>query len=169
VKSVVDRLVGALLALLMGASVVAVLWQVASRYLLGDPSAFTDELVRYLLIWIGLVGAAYAFGQRQHLAIDLLPQRLDGRGRRRLEAAVEGVVLAFAAVVLVAGGLRLVLLTLALGQRSPALGLPLGWVYLALPVSGLLTLVYGGLRLSGRGAGRPAGERSPAAAPRGER
>lgn len=147
VKHRVDTVVGWCLATLMGLAVVNVVWQVASRYLLRSPSAFTDELARYVLIWVGLFGAAYATGQRMHLAIDLLPQRLTGRRRHALGALIELVVLLFALAVMVFGGVRLVALTLMLEQTSAALGVPLGVVYLALPVSGALIVFYSSLFL----------------------
>jgi TRAP-type C4-dicarboxylate transport system permease small subunit len=74
----------------------------------------------------------------------LLPGRLGPRGRARLGLAREAVVAVFALGVLVVGGARLVALSLELGQRSPALGLPLGWVYAVLPVSGALVLFHCG-------------------------
>ncbi|WP_316931840.1 TRAP transporter small permease [Parabacteroides distasonis] len=52
------------------------LWQVLSRYILVSPSSVTDELAGYLLIWVGLLGAAYVSGKNEHLAIDLLLQHL---------------------------------------------------------------------------------------------
>ncbi len=141
-KARIDQLLGGFVALAMALAVVTVLWQVFTRYVLGDPSSFTDELVRYLLIWIGMLGAAYAAGQRLHLAIDLLPSRLEGRSRHLLDLAVQALIFAFAAAVMVLGGLDLVRLTLALGQTSAALGVPLGWVYLVLPLAGLLLMFY---------------------------
>jgi TRAP-type C4-dicarboxylate transport system permease small subunit len=137
-QSVPERALGWLLVLLMAVSVLNVLWQVFTRFALSDPSSFTEELARYLLIWIGLLGAAYASGQRMHLAIDLLPTRLRGRSRTALAVFGHLCVVTFATGVLTLGGLRLVLLTFSLGQTSAALGVPLGWVYLALPGSGIL-------------------------------
>jgi len=141
-KGPVDRLLGGVLALLMGALVLDVLWQVFTRFVLRSPSAFTDELARYLLIWVSLLGGAYTAGQRMHLAIDLLPTRLTGRARHALGAFIEGVVLLFAAGVMVVGGARLVGLTLLLGQTSAALEIPLGYVYTVLPLSGALIVFY---------------------------
>ena len=141
-KGRVDTALGWAVALLMGLSVVNVLWQVATRFVLGDPSTFTDELARYLLIWVGLLGAAYASGQRLHLAIDLLPQALGGRRRAALGVAIRLAVFAFAATVMVGGGARLVWLTADLDQTSAALGVPLGAVYAVLPLSGLLIAYY---------------------------
>lgn len=137
-----DRALEVILAALMGLLVLDVLWQVFTRFVLGDASSFTEEAARFLLIWISLLGAAYVTGKRRHLAIDLLPQRFDGVRRRRIEAVIDGCILFFALVVLVGGGTRLVWVTLYLGQSSAALGLPLGVVYAALPISGGLMALY---------------------------
>ncbi|MEM1176876.1 MAG: TRAP transporter small permease [Acidobacteriota bacterium] len=146
-----DRILGHLLAALLALAVLAVLWQVVSRYALGDPSSFTDELVRYVMVWLGLLGGAYALGRRLHLAIDLLPSRLEAAARRRLDAAVYGLIALFALAVMVYGGGRLVVLTLALGQRSAALGLPLGYVYTVVPLSGLIISIYAVASIAGAG------------------
>ncbi len=137
-----DKVLGWFLVGVMGVSVINVLWQVFTRFVLSSPSSYTEELARYLLIWIGLVGAAYAVGRRLHLAIDLLPKRLTGRSAKWLAITVELLVAGFALAVLVGGGVRLVQLTLSLGQTSAALGVPVGYVYLALPVSGMLMTWY---------------------------
>ena len=135
-KEHVDRALELILATVMAAMVLAVLWQVATRYFLRDPSSLTEELARFGLMWLGLLGASYGFGQRAHLAVELLPRN------RILELVVAACVAAFAIFVLVIGGLRLVNATLALGQTSPALHLERGYVYLALPLSGALVLFY---------------------------
>lgn len=169
-RRALDRLLEAILALLLSAMTLAVLWQVASRYLLGDPSSVTEELARFLLIWLGLLGAAYAFGQKAHVALPGLLGVMERRVGLRTAALSRRLarwipILAVAALslgVLVVGGLRLVSLVLDLEQRSAALGMPLGWVYLVLPLAGLLILLYclcdvldplAGERLSGTGAG----------------
>jgi TRAP-type C4-dicarboxylate transport system permease small subunit len=144
-RSIVDHALEWLLVALMSFMVVNVLWQVASRFLLNNPSSFTEEVARYLLVWVGLLGAAYAVGKRIHLAIDLLHSKLQGRRSALLEIFIEGCVFAFAALVLVGGGSGLVWLTLDLGQTSAALQVPLGLVYLALPLSGLLMMYYAGI------------------------
>jgi TRAP-type C4-dicarboxylate transport system permease small subunit len=142
VAAVVDRSLATVLVVLMAVAVLNVLWQVFTRFVLGDPSSFTEELARYLLIWIGLLGAAYATGRRLHPAIGLLTAALSKRGRRWQWLAIQGAVLVFAAAVMVFGGGSLVSLTLSLGQTSAALRIPLGYVYLALPVGGLLIVWY---------------------------
>ena len=138
-KPHVDRALERALAVLMAAMVLAVLWQVATRYLLRDPSSITEELARFGLMWLGLLGASYGFGQRAHLAIELVPRTWR---TRILELVVAACVAAFAILVLIIGGLRLVKTTLALGQTSAALQIERGYVYLALPLSGALILFY---------------------------
>ena len=135
-KPHVDRALERALTVLMAAMVLAVLWQVATRYLLRDPSSVTEELARFGLVWLGLLGASYGFGRRAHLAIELVPKN------RKLDLFVASSVAAFALVVLIIGGFRLVEVTLALGQTSAALQIERGYVYLALPLSGALILFY---------------------------
>jgi TRAP-type C4-dicarboxylate transport system permease small subunit len=141
-KNAVDQVLEWAVAAVMGILVIDVLWQVFTRFILRDPSSWTEELARYLLIWIGLLGAAYAAGRRMHLALDLLPTKLEGEKKKRLEIFVELIAFAFALAALVIGGTRLVMVSLVLGQTSPALGLPIGYLYLVLPVSGLLIMFY---------------------------
>ncbi len=137
-----NRFLEHFLALLMAVMLISVSWQVISRYLLGDASSFTDELARYLLIWVGTLGAAYASGQRMHLAIDLLPSRLKGRAKYRLAIFINVLIILFALTTFVIGGSRLVYITYTLGQTSAAMQLPLAYVYSILPFSGILIVYY---------------------------
>lgn len=130
------------LSLLLGTMVLNVLWQVASRYLLNDPSAFTDELARYLLIWVGLLGAAYATGKQMHVSIDLLSSKMGPEQLERHKRVIRIIILFFAICVLIIGGIRLVYITFVLGQTSSAMQISLGYVYMALPLSGLLICYY---------------------------
>jgi TRAP-type C4-dicarboxylate transport system permease small subunit len=141
-KKNIDKILGILLIILMIALVVDVVWQVAARYLVKSPSSFTDELARFILIWVGLFGSAYALGKKRHLAIDILPSKLQGKKKVYLLNVINLLIIAFSITVLVIGGIRLVYITLSLNQISPALGIPLGYVYLSLPLSGLFMVYY---------------------------
>ena len=81
-------------------------------------------------------------GEGRHLAIEAVAQRFGALGRARLGLAADAAVALFAATVLVFGGGRLVVLSFQLEQRSAALGIPLGVVYLVLPLSGLLVMFH---------------------------
>lgn len=137
-----DRVLGWVLVTIMGLMVVNVLWQVFSRYVTGNPSPFTDELARYLMVWAGILGAAYASGQNMHVAIDVLPMRAGKNTQRLLRGTVNILIVLFALFALVVGGSRLVYLSHSLGQHSAALGMPLALVYTVLPLSGILIVYY---------------------------
>ncbi len=138
----VDRCLEYVLITLTALLTLDVLWQVFSRLVLPSPSSFTDELARFLFMWVGLLGAAYAAGKRLHLAIDLLATRLGAAGAQRLSRVVDAALLVFALLILELGGGRLVYITLTLNQLSPTMQVPLGYVYLSVPISGALCVYY---------------------------
>lgn len=138
----VNRALGRFLVILMVAMVLDVCWQVFTRFILNHPSSFTEELAGFFLIWIGLLGGSYAFHTRAHLGIDVLTYRLKGTGRRVADILINALVLLFAVLVMGLGGLNLVHLTLHLKQISPALGIPMGYVYIVIPLSGGLIALY---------------------------
>lgn len=144
-KKGLDRILGTVLVVMMAVAVVNVLWQVAARFVLGDPSTITQELARYLLIWLSILGASYVVGQRGHLALELLLEKLSGQAVRVVQFLILGCVGAFALFVLMVGGGRFVYIQATLGQTSPSLGWPLWTVYTVIPLSGLIMLVYIGL------------------------
>jgi len=141
-KNKVDKVVGTALVILMSLMVLNVTWQVISRYVLLNPSAFTDELSRYMLIWLGMLGAAYVAGQDKHLAIDLLPQKLTGKPKQNLLIVINVVIIIFAVAVMVLGGMNLVYITYILDQKSATLQVPLAFVYTIIPFSGLVVTYY---------------------------
>ncbi|MFP4288682.1 MAG: TRAP transporter small permease [Bacteroidales bacterium] len=138
----VDFILGWTVTIFMGVLVLNVLWQVTSRFIVGNPSSFTDELAGFLLIWVGLLGAAYATGQKQHLAIDLISQKMSPSKKRILDSIINSFIILFAVVILIIGGTNLSYLTFQLNQISSALQLPIGYVYLVLPISGIFIIYY---------------------------
>lgn len=138
-RKIIDRILAISVSALMTILLVTVVWQVFSRYVLKDPSSFTDELARYLLIWVALLGAAYATGKKLHIAIDLLKSRFSSLWLDRFIYILIGL---FAFFTLIVGGWRLVDITLSLNQTSSALQMPLGYVYLVLPISGVMIILY---------------------------
>ncbi len=131
-----------LLVAIFAVMVADVLWQVFSRYVVGESSSFTEELARFALIWLTVLGAAYLNGRREHLTMDFLTRKLEERARLRRARAVEWWMFGFALVVMVVGGGYLVYTVARLGQVSPAMGVPLGVVYAVVPVSGLLIMFF---------------------------
>jgi len=155
-----DAVFQTFLASLMGLMVLSVTWQILSRYLLAEPSHWTEELARFLLVWIGVLGAAYAYRTRMHLGIDLLAHKLRGTSALVLEAGINLLVMLFAIMVMIFGGTRLVMMTWELNQVSAALGVPVAWVYMVVPLSGALIVVFAleNIFNLGRGSDRETGE-----------
>lgn len=147
-KLFLDKILGIFLVFLMTTMVFAVTWQVFSRYALQSSSSFTEEVARYLLIWIGLLGAAFISGQRQHLSIDVLGPKLQENNRIKLRIGINILIIGFSFFVMIIGGSNLVYVNYLLGQTSAALNIPLGTVYLALPISGVLVIIYKIIELS---------------------
>ncbi|RBP53010.1 TRAP transporter small permease [Arenicella xantha] len=142
VTSGLDSLVRFLVAACMGLMVLVVSWQVLSRYILGDPAAWTEEVALTLLIWVGLLGGVYAYREKAHLGLDLLEHRLGPLGKHRIHMFSDLCCGVFALAVLVVGGGALVQLTYQLEQTTAALGVPMAYVYAVLPLSGLLIVYY---------------------------
>ena len=110
--------------------------------LLESQSSWTEELARYLMIWVGLLGACLAFEKRAHLGVDYFVGKFDPLAAKLLKLVALGVVLLFAVFALIIGGWQLVSRTLELGQMTPTLGIPKGWIYFAVPLSGVFTTIF---------------------------
>ena len=103
---------------------------------------WTEELAKFLLIWVSLLGGAVAFGRHSHLGVDYFVGKLDKSASQWSQMLVHGIVLFFAIAVLVVGGVRVVSNTLAMEQVTPVLGWKMGHVYLALPIAGAFVALY---------------------------
>lgn len=120
--------------------VILTCWQVFTRYILQHPSSWSEELVSYMFAWMSLFGASIMVGERGHMNIPILVEKLGVRGRRFFAILAELVALGFASVILVYGGLQIT--NLAMGQMTSALGLPIGVFYVVLPISGGINILY---------------------------
>lgn len=144
----IDKTLAGTLIIAMVSILLTVIWQVISRYVLKDPASVTEELSRFLLIWIGILGAAYAYRQNAHLGFNLIVERQSRKVKCLLLTFVEVIVIAFCTLVMVYGGSELVSLTLELEQISAALGVKMGFIYSVLPLSGSLIIAYALLNIT---------------------
>lgn len=138
IDTILERMVLTILIIML----LSVIWQVFSRYILQSPSTITDEISSFSLIWVGLLGAAYASGKHLHLAIDLIPERIVNNKQWLFDGIVYLSVTFFAFTVMVIGGLRLVQLSFQFEQTSATLQIPLGIIYIIVPLSGVLVCYY---------------------------
>ncbi|MEQ9296967.1 MAG: TRAP transporter small permease [Cyclobacteriaceae bacterium] len=145
-RKVIDRTLISLLVALMSIMVLSTLIQVFARALSANV-LFTEELTIYSMMWVTLFGSAYAFGVKKHISIDILKETLRQDLKWKLEVVVELIVALFAILVLIVGGSWFVFITFKLGQVSSVIQVPKGWIYLALPVSGVIILIYNALNI----------------------
>jgi len=142
IKRVLDRSLELLVIVVVVVLVVDVLWQVFTRFILKDPSTWSEELAVFMLVWVSLLGAAVALNRGAHLGIDYFVGKLTPRKRLYTETFAFLCVALFSFTVMVLGGIKLVTSTLRLQQLSPALGIRVGYVYLAIPISGFFLVLY---------------------------
>ncbi|MBQ0736380.1 TRAP transporter small permease [Aquimarina celericrescens] len=120
----------------------AVVWQVFSRYIFNIPSTLTDELASFSLIWLGLFGSAYATGKKLHLSIDLIPDKILAKSPLFFNGIINLLICFFAFSIMAIGGSRLCWLTYVLDQKSAALQVPLYLVYSSVPINGFIIMYY---------------------------
>lgn len=133
-----------LLNILAGGSflvmVILTCWQVFTRYILQDPSPWSEELVSYMFAWMSLLGASIVTSERGHMNIPVLLEHSSPGVRKILSCFSEIIAFCFSAVILVYGGIEIA--KLAMGQMTSSLGIALGVFYVVLPLSGMLNMVY---------------------------
>ncbi|MCC2336234.1 TRAP transporter small permease [Cellulomonas wangsupingiae] len=139
-KSLLDRLLTWVCVVLFAVLVLDVTWQVFARQVLDQPSTWSEELAKYLFIWLGLFASALVFGERGHIAVDFAVKKLPGKAQVAVAVLVQLSILVFTALVLIWGGLRVV--DLAWDQNLTGLPVNVGPLYLALPISGVLIALY---------------------------
>lgn len=148
-RSILNKVIETVCMILLVFMVVLATWQIITRYILNNPSTISEDLLIYSFVWMSLLGSAYVFGKKDHMTMVFLRQKLEGKSDKvklGLNVMTELVVMVFSALVLVFGGIQISML--AMGQVSPALGVSMGYIYLALPLSGIITIIYNILNLA---------------------
>lgn len=140
IKKYLDYGLSGFCALLFAALVVLVTWQVFTRFVLNSPSAISEELATYCFVWLVLFGGALVFGENGHMAMDFIKNKLPMKLKAAAEILIHGTIIAFAGIVLVRGGISSASLTWT--QATGSVGIPLGYLYSALPISGVLIIFY---------------------------
>lgn len=139
-KILVDKVLLGFASLAIVAMTLLSTWQVIARYILNDPSTLSEEIIRFTLIWFTLLAAAYVFGMNKHIAILFIRERFSWKIQVFLTYFSQIAVLLTVIIVFIYGGIRITMLTIP--QIAPATGISMGFVYSALPVSGVIILFY---------------------------
>ena len=135
---VIDEAIKAVLVILMIALSVLAFYQVVSRSFWKVPS-WNEEAIRFLFVWASCLGAAVGIKEHVHIGIDVVVNLLPEMGKNYVAILVQIVLLFFDAFIIKYG---FELVSMTLHQPSPALRLPMGYVYLAVPVLGVLGAFY---------------------------
>ena len=137
---------------------VIVILQVFCRYALNHSLFWSEELARYLLVWLTFTGATVAYYRNMHPGVDVLFKRLQRKNRRRLRLLVHLVSLIFFLIIIWYGSSFAYFIR---AQTTPALALPKWLVFSIIPLSGLLFTLHGaaflleGLQRGSGSGGRP--------------
>lgn len=115
--------------------VAVTLAQVIFRYLIAAPLPWSEELARYCFVWIVFLGGAIGLSRGFHLGVDLLVNLLPAPIRRGLDLLTSTLIVCFAVAVINAS---LPVISMNMMQRSPALGVQMSWIYIAIPISMVL-------------------------------
>lgn len=131
-----ELIAGVTMLAITGVLFAGVLW----RYVFGDPLGWSDEVARVLFVWLAFIGAAIGVKRRLHASVSVLSSRMPARWRFATSIFAMVLMAVMAVLFIYTGAIEAVT---AFGQQSmPVTGLPTGWLYLAVPVSGVLMMVY---------------------------
>lgn len=144
-RNLLNKTLNALAGISFLAMVILVCWQVFTRYILKNPSSWSEELVSYLFAWMALLGASLVVGERGHMNIPILVDRMGPTAKKGFAIFAEVIAFIFAAVILVYGGMQIT--SLAMGQMTSSLGVAVGVFYVVLPLSGVLNMLYAMLNI----------------------
>ena len=139
-RNILTKLLNVLAGLSLIAMVALTCWQVFTRYILQNPSSWSEELVSYLFAWASLLGASLITGERGHMNIPVLVVRMGMGAQKFFGILGEVIAFAFSAIILVYGGVQIS--QLAMGQMTSSLGVAVGIFYVVLPLCGVLNMIY---------------------------
>ncbi|ASV67208.1 TRAP transporter small permease [Cytobacillus kochii] len=140
VKSVMDKTIASTCAILLAFMTLLTIYQVIMRYAFKSPSTVSEELLGYSFVWVSLLGTALVFGQKDHMKITLLSDKVKGKGQVVLSVFTELLIMAIAIGVFILGGQRF--MEIGSLQLSPTINIEMHWIYIIIPICGVLIMVY---------------------------
>lgn len=137
---VLDQAIAVLMAVCLGGMTLAIFAQVIFRYILKSPLSWSEELSRYLFVWVSFIGSVVAARRRQHVGVELLVNRFPPKAQALIRSLANLVTAAFFLIILYN---VLKMWPKLMVQTTPALKLPMGYPYLGLAIGcGLMALSY---------------------------
>ena len=114
--------------------------QVVMRYVFHSSLTWSEEMARYLFVWLVLITSTYAFGKREHMCISYLKDKLPLKGQRMVNILIEAITFFFAAAIMIYGGVRISAMQMV--QLDSVLKIPTGLIYSIIPISGVGIAFY---------------------------
>lgn len=142
----VRKVTNILIIILFGAQVVVVFGQVIARYVFNNPFSWSEEIARYIQVWMILLASSICIRKNTHLAVDYLTHKMNFKNKKKIDIGIN-LLLLFYLFVITTYGWRLVVTIFTFGQTSAAMLIPMYLIYLAIPVSGLLMFLEALIRL----------------------
>ena len=146
-RSALNKILNVLAGGSLTVMVLLTTYQVITRYVFSSPSTWSEELVGYLFAWSTLFGATIVSGERGHMNIPILVDRLKPAGKKALNIFAELIAFAFSATILVFGGIQVS--NLAMGQQTSSLGVAVGVFYWVMPICGVVMALYSIMNIIG--------------------
>ena len=147
IRKVINTVIKTACILLFGFMVIIGTYQILVRYIFNNPSTISEELLTYSFTWMSLFAAAYVFGKREHMRMGFLADKLSEKKLTILNVVIEIITIAFALIVMVYGGVSIT--SLSMTQKTASLGIPMGYIYIVLPITGIIITLYGILNIIG--------------------
>ena len=128
-RNTINTILGWACVFVFAVMVVVGTYQIVVRYFFNNPSTVSEELLTYSFTWMALLSTALVFG------------KVTGQKKKVLEIGIELLIILFALVVMVYGGISIMKLTMT--QITASLGVSMGLIYTIIPLSGILIVIYG--------------------------
>ena len=140
-RNAINTILGWACVFVFAVMVVVGTYQIVVRYFFNNPSTVSEKLLTYSFTWMALLSTALVFGKRDHMRMGFLADKVTGQKKKVLEIGIEVLIILFALVVMVYGGISIMKLTMT--QITASLGVSMGLIYTIIPLSGILIVIYG--------------------------
>lgn len=151
IRKGIDLVLSSACAVVFGLMVIVGTYQIVTRYFFNSPSTVSEELLTYSFTWMALLASAYVFGKRDHMRMGFVADKLTGTPKKVLDIVIECLNMLLAASIMVYGGYTI--MNLSMTQITASLGIPMGVVYIVVPLSGILIVLYSILNIIDLAAG----------------
>ena len=135
---ILNKSIKVMTILFLSVMTVLVSVEVILRYFFGKSLYITEELTRYLMVWVVFLGSSLAVRDNSHISIEILVNRFEGRARYGFNLVAQAVFLFFLVFLIVEG---MIVLPFQMDQIIPSLDISIFWFYLAIPVGSFLMIL----------------------------